>query len=274
MPFSDLDAQSLFYTHNGVASRGADLVLIHGAGGDSRCWPGPWRLSADAQRSAGLAISRQPGRLTNHSIYAVDLPAHGRSPGPALTSIEAMADCLEAFFEAHSLDRVVPVGHSMGGLIALELARRASARLAGLVIVASAARLAVTDQILDGLKTDFPATIDMIVKYSFDRATAPFFPAKARDYSMATGAGPTHADFAACAAADLRPALDAITLPALVIASAGDRMVPLKHQQALAEALPNAECVLIEGAGHYPQLERTVAVQTALARFADRLTGR
>jgi pimeloyl-ACP methyl ester carboxylesterase len=60
-------------------------------------------------------------------------------------------------------------------------------------------------------------------------------------------------------------------LPTLVIASEGDRMVPVKHQKALADALANAECETIAGAGHYPQLERTRAVQTAICRFTDRL---
>lgn len=48
-------------------------------------------------------------------------------------------------------------------------------------------------------------------------------------------------------------------------------MVPVKHQRALAEALPAGELVVIDGAGHYPQLERTHAVQQAIARFADRI---
>lgn len=274
MPFVELPDQSLLVDHNNVASRGVNLVLIHGAGGEKRTWPATWRLAGDAQRSVGLAITASPGRLTNHSIYAVDLPGHGRSPGPPLTTIAAMADCLEAFFEATGLDHVIPVGHSMGGLISLELARRKNRRLAAQVIVASSARLAVTDQILDGLKSDFPATIDFIVKYSFDRGTAPFFPAKARAYSLATGPEAAHADFAACATADYRTALEGMALPTLVVASEGDRMVPVKQQRALAEALPAGELVIIDGAGHYPQLERTHAVQQAIARFADRIAAR
>lgn len=272
MPFCDLLDHTLFFTHNGIAPRGANLVLIHGAGGETRCWPGTWRLTGDAALTTGLAITPTPGRLTNHSIYAVDLPGHGHSPGPALTTIEAMADCLEAFFDKLDLAQVIPVGHSMGGLIALELARRANPRVAAQIIVASSARLAVSDQILDGLKSDFPAAIDLIVKYSFDRQTAPFFPTKARTYAIATGPETTFVDFAACDAADLRPALPEISLPTLVIASHGDRMVPVKHQQHLAEALVAGHCELIHGAGHYPQLERTTAVQAAICSFADRLT--
>ena len=48
-------------------------------------------------------------------------------------------------------------------------------------------------------------------------------------------------------------------------------MLPVKHQRALAESLPAGELVVIEGAGHYPQLERTRAVEHAICGFADRL---
>ena len=81
-PFRELPGRSLFFDDNNVASRGVDLVLIHGAGGEKRTWPATWRLAGDARHSVGLAITALPGRLTNHSIYAVDLPGHGRSPGP------------------------------------------------------------------------------------------------------------------------------------------------------------------------------------------------
>ena len=111
MPFCDLAAHRLFFTNNGVASRGANLVLIHGAGGQARSWPATWRLAGDAARSTGLSVTAAPGRLTNQSIYAVDLPGHGRSPAPALTTIEQMADRLEAFLKAQALDRVISVGH-------------------------------------------------------------------------------------------------------------------------------------------------------------------
>ena len=271
MPKAHLRAMPhLHFTHNGVESRGPNLVLIHGAGGESRCWPATWRHAGDAAATVGLALAHRPGRMLAHSVYAVDLPGHGRSPGLPLTSIEAMADTIEAFLEAEDIQSAIPVGHSMGGLIALTLAARANPRLAGAVIVASSARLAVTDQILDGLQADFPATVGFIVKYSFDRSATPFFPAKAREYTLAAGARATHADFAACAAVDLRPALAKITLPVLVVTSEDDRMVPFEHQRALAEALPRGECVVIAGAGHYPQLERTDATGRAIAGFADR----
>lgn len=267
MPYCPTTAGALHYTHNGVPSAGPHLVLIHGAGGEARCWPGSWRLARAAEASIGLSISTDKSRITNHSIYALDLPGHGRSEGPALTTITALADVAEEFLAGIDLNRAVLVGHSMGGAIALEVAARTNPRVAAQIIVASAAKIGVTEEILSGLQSDFEKTVDFIVKYSFDRSASPFFPRKAREYSLATGSAATHADFLACSTFDLRDRLAAITLPTLVIAAETDRMVPYKHSAGLAAALPNALLTTIEASGHYPQLERTTMVEGPIAAF-------
>jgi pimeloyl-ACP methyl ester carboxylesterase len=267
MPFCDTTAGQLHYTHNGVKTSGPHLILIHGAGGEIRCWPATWRLASSAQSSVGLSITSNASRITNHSVYAIDLPGHGRSTGPALETIDALADVVEQFIETLGLKQTVIVGHSMGGAIALALAARSNPNIAAQVIVASAARIGVTDEILNGLMSDFPKTVDFIVKYSFDRSSSPFFPNKARDYTMATGPTSTHADFLACSTFDMRADLAQMTLPTLVIAAEGDRMIPFKHSAGLAEALPNASLVTIANSGHYPHLERTAAVEGPIAKF-------
>ncbi|MBU2531419.1 MAG: alpha/beta hydrolase [Alphaproteobacteria bacterium] len=272
MPLCTTRSGTLHFTHNGVKAGGPQLLLIHGAGGEVRCWPATWRLAGDAARTIGLAISADLSRITNHSIYALDLPGHGRSPGPARDDIEALADCVEDFIEAMGIEDVVPVGHSMGGAIALTLGRRDSPHLAGLIIVASAAKIGVTDDILNGLKADFARTIDFIVKYSFDREAAPFFPGKAREYALATGPRASHADFLACSRFDMRAEVPEIKRPVLVIAAENDRMIPPKHTAALAAALPNARLVSIPDSGHYPQFERTTAVEAAIVAFCAALS--
>ncbi len=275
MPFCDIATGSshgrLHFTHNGIKTSGPHLVLIHGAGGEVRCWPATWRLAAAAQGSVGLSISRDSARITNHSIYAIDLPGHGRSPGPALDTIDSLADTVEQFIEAQGIERVVIVGHSMGGAIALTLAARNNPRIAGQIIVASAAKIGVTDDILKGLKSDFEKTVDFIVKYSFDRASGPFFPKKAREYTLATGADATHADFLACSTFDMRSQLGDIALPTLVIAAENDRMIPHKHSAGLVEALPNGQLETFTDCGHYPHLDRTTLVEAPIARFCAAL---
>ena len=83
------------------------VVLLHGSGMDRSVW------------------SHQTRFLAHHGFraVAVDLPGHGRSEGPALDSIEAIADWVARL--AGALDGPAHlVGHSMGALVALDTAAR------------------------------------------------------------------------------------------------------------------------------------------------------
>ena len=267
MPLCETPFGELNYSHNGIASPGPHMVLLHGAGGERRTWPATWRHAADGARAIGLARTADRQRIINHSIYALDLPGHGLSSGKACASVPEYADAVAAFLDAMDLRDVVLAGHSMGGAIALTCALAGTERLAGLVIVGSSARLGVTDDILNGLQSDFEKTVGFIVKNSFDRNGGPFFPAKAREYMLAAGSETVHADFFACSRYDVRDRLGEITLPTLVLAAEGDRLVPFKHSQALAGALPNAELVAFQDCGHFLHLERTTLVERPIARF-------
>src|ERR1700739_230526 len=84
------------------------VVLIHGAGFDHTAW---------ALHSRWFAHN-------GFSVLVPDLPAHGRSAGPALRSIAEMADWTAALLNAAGAGKAHLIGHSMGSLIALETAAR------------------------------------------------------------------------------------------------------------------------------------------------------
>ncbi len=90
---------------------GPPLVLIHGIG---------------ARRGAWDPVVQ---RLTDRETIAVDTPGFGDAPplpAGAPVTMEAYIDAFEAFFAELGLDRPHVAGNSMGGGIALELARRGS----------------------------------------------------------------------------------------------------------------------------------------------------
>src|SRR6476469_10155640 len=100
-----LDKRKVFaYTaaHELDASK-RTMVFLHGAGLDHSLF--------------GLQ-SRYSG-YHGWNVLAVDLPAHGRSAGPALPSIGAMADWLSAALKSLKIEKPSLVGHSMGALVAL-----------------------------------------------------------------------------------------------------------------------------------------------------------
>jgi pimeloyl-ACP methyl ester carboxylesterase len=68
-----------------------------------------------------------------HDVLACDSPGFGRSaplPAGVTPTVSAYADAFEAFFEEEGLDRPHAAGNSMGGAIALELAKRGVVRSA------------------------------------------------------------------------------------------------------------------------------------------------
>src|SRR6185436_552994 len=84
------------------------VVFVHGAGLDHSGW--------------GLQ-SRYFG-YHGFNVLAVDLPAHGRSEGPALNSVGEMADWVSAVLKQLNIAKASLAGHSMGSLVALEFAAR------------------------------------------------------------------------------------------------------------------------------------------------------
>src|SRR3954471_11396015 len=70
------------------------------------------------------------------NVLALDLPGHGRSDGPPIPSIAAMADWIVAVLDALKIKSASVVGHSMGSFIALEAAARHPARIERIAFIA------------------------------------------------------------------------------------------------------------------------------------------
>ena len=137
------------------------IVFLHGALHDH----GVWTLLARWAAHHGLAV------------LAPDLPGHGRSEGPALDTIEALAGWVLALLDVAGVGQTALVGHSMGSLIALETAARAPARVHTLVMLATAYPMAVSPELLDTARDDPYRAIDMVNAYSHASIGAkPSFP--------------------------------------------------------------------------------------------------
>ena len=137
------------------------VVFVHGALHDHSVWTLLARWHA------------------NHgwSVLAPDLPAHGRSAGPPLTSVEALADWLLALLDAAGVRQASLVGHSMGSLIALEAAAKAPERIDSLVLAGMAYPMAVSKALLDSARTDPLAAIDAVNVFSHSTfASKPSYP--------------------------------------------------------------------------------------------------
>jgi pimeloyl-ACP methyl ester carboxylesterase len=240
-------------------------VFIHGAQNDHSVWVLQTRYFAHH----------------GFNVLAPDLPAHGRSKGAALTTVEAMADWLLAVLDAAGVAQAHLIGHSMGSLIALEAAARAPQRAASLALVATAYPMKVSDALLEAAQNDEPRAIDMVNIWSHSSiAQKPSWPGPG-SYVMNGGLrlkqriarlGPKllfHTDFSACNAyANGLQAAQSVKCPVLFLLGRRDMMTAAKAASALASALPQARRVLVEDCGHELMAEQPDRVLDELFRFA------
>jgi len=197
----------------------------------------------------------------------LDLPGHPAGGAPA--SVPEIAAGLAPAVAGLEGD-VVLVGHSLGGAVALELARTRPGLAQGLVLVATGARMPVPEEVLAQVRSDFAAARDRLVSRSFAHP-----PGSAADRLRRTvdacGEDVLAADYAACAGFDLRGALGDVDVPALVIAAGADTLTPPWLSEELARELPLALMAMVPGAGHQVIVEGARAVDLLLAAFLARL---
>ncbi|MDN4059009.1 alpha/beta hydrolase [Massilia sp. YIM B02769] len=258
------------YAYNGGKAFDAALptvVFIHGAQNDHSVW--------------GL----QSRWFAHHGygVLAVDLPGHGRSTGPALASVEAMADWLLALMDAAGVRHALLAGHSMGSLVALEASLRAPGRVRGLAMLGTTYPMKVSDQLLNTARDDEETAIDMVNIWSHSSiAHKPSSPGPGfsvlggsrRLMQRMSAINPDalfHTDFSACNAyANGEAAARAVACPAVFIFGAKDMMTPPRSTKTLTGAIAHGKVVTVD-AGHSLMAEQPDAVLDALIAFAGTL---
>ena len=217
-------------------------VLVHGAAFDHSAWQ--WQSRYLAHQG--------------FTVLAVDLPAHGRSPGNARRAIGAFASWVAALVDAAGLMRVHLAGHSMGSLIALETALRHRDKLQSLALLGTSAPMAVGEPFLAAARDRASAAFDMAAVWGLSRHTQ-LAPSPVPGVTLLGASrgligrsvpGVLEADLVACRdyAADM-DAVRALDLPTLVVGGRRDQMTPFKAGQALAAAIPGARFAALD-AGH------------------------
>jgi pimeloyl-ACP methyl ester carboxylesterase len=222
------------------------IVFVHGALNDH----GVWTLLARWFAHHGYAV------------LAVDLPGHSRSAGPALKTVEAMADWLLAVMDAAGVKQAVLAGHSMGSLIALAAAGHAPQRVKQLLMLGTAYPMRVSPALLNASRDTPLLAIDQVVSYSMSTLAAkPSYPgpgtwlrgtcrALMRQVLAAQG-DPLlfHTDFNACNDyASASAAAAAIQCPVHLVLGALDQMTPPKAAAEL-QTLLRAQVHMVP-AGH------------------------
>ncbi len=236
------------------------VVFVHGAAMDHTVWILQSRYFA----------------YHGYNALALDLPGHGRSDGPLLTRIEALADWLWRLLDAAGIGSVSLVGHSMGSLIATEAAAGASGRVTHLALLGAAMPMAVSDALLSAARANDHLALDMVNIWGHG-ARAHFGGHPVPGMWMAGGgirllerAAPDvlYTDLKACN--DYQSGLERaglVTCPVMLVLGRDDMMTPPRAAAPLVEAFPDCRRVVLNRCGHSMMVERSDAVLEALVDF-------
>lgn len=251
-----------------VETRGAgpDVVLLHGWALHGGMW-GPW-----------------VDELAGHArLHLVDLPGHGRSTWTGqIADLHGLAQAVRGVVPRGS----VLLGWSLGGLVALELARQDASLASALVLVATTPKFVATDgwdggmapsvleEFARGLAVDHRATVQNFLSLQVRGDENAVATLRMLRRNLDAHGPPDPRALAAgleiLRTADLRDALGRIAAPALVIAGDYDRLTPPQAGRALATGLVHAHYVQVQRCGHAPFLSHGPAVLAEVLGFLRR----
>jgi pimeloyl-ACP methyl ester carboxylesterase len=246
------DGARIYYEVYGDPRR-PPLVLLEGMGGDL---PG-WRRNVP-HLSAELFVIAFDHRGNGYSEAA-------DAPTSMATYVE---DCLGLLDELR-IERAHLYGQSFGGMVALELALTHPDRVRSLIVAATHAglRRAVPS------KGRAPKDRPWLQLYSPGFAAA--HPEHVEEDVRVGRAQPQHPEgqrrqWEAIQAWDAYDRLPRVAIPTLVLHGADDRMIDPANARVLAERIPDAELVLLEGAGHVYHSEQAERSDRIVLDFVRR----
>ncbi len=236
------------------------LVFLHGSGNNRTVW----------------ALQTRYFASHGWSVLAVDLPGHGGSEGPLLSSVEDIAAWTAELVPAAGWERAALVGHSLGSAVALYCAAAHAAAVSHLVLVATAAAMPVNPDLLSAAKDDPPRAREMVTQWSLSprsllgghRTPGLWLHGGVARVLASEPPEALYVDLAASAA--YTGALDAaavVRCPTLLILGEEDRMLRPATAAPLADAIAGSVTVVVPEAGHQVHIERPDAVIDAMAAF-------
>ena len=235
-------------------------LFLHGAGCDHTVWQLPARWFA----------------WHGSSVLAVDLPGHGRSEGPPLSSIADLGRWVAQLLDAAGIETATLVAHSMGAAAALEASAALGPRIARVALIATAAAIPVNRDLLAAAGEEPQRAYQMMTAWAHGTgAKLGGHPVPGLWMTGGTLAlfarnrpGVLQTDLEACAAWKTgAEAAGQVRCPALVAIAANDIMTPPKAGQELARLIAGSRTTTIGDCGHMLVAEAPDAVLDALIDF-------
>ena len=273
--FIEVDGTRLHYSDRGA---GRPVVLLHGnavTGAD-------YNTSGVAERLVG-----------RYRVVVFDRPGFGHSERPRGRKWTAgeQADLIHAALVQLGVGPALVVGHSWGTLVALALAERHTATVAGLVLVSgyyfptprvdallvAPAAVPVLGDILRYTVSPVFGWLTMPLTKRIMFAPAPVTERFKREYSTALALRPSQLRATASDGALMMSDAKALSarygdlpMPVAIVAGSGDKIVGPEHAERLRQAVPDGTLRIVEGAGHMVHHVSTERVMEAIEEAAGR----
>lgn len=247
---------------------GPALVLLHGMGASWQWW-----------------LENIPALAHRHRVIAVDLPGFGRSdPLPKPAEITTHARTVTELLGQLGVRSATITGHSMGGLVALAMAKADPCLVQNLVLV-GAGGVPMTERRLQiilamlrvfsaGLRLTFVRRALATEGWLRQMALRPAFhdPAvlspELAAVTMPLLNAPGFVDAVAASGRAVRESVpEDITCPVLLLWGEYDRMAPVHCAEDMHRRLSDSELVIIPGSGHTPAVERPDQFNEAVLNF-------
>ncbi len=249
--------------HYSVEGRGPDVLMVHGWSSSRRMW---------AHLSAALS--------PHFRCWSLDLPGFGDSDKPAddWYSIPNYQAVVAQFMEAMGLWEVRLIGHSMGGLIALDFSATYPERVSKLVVInpvvtgrayiAPLAGWKPGPAVLDNTQRLSRRLVRPVLKHQWSKVLSPnvrYLQQRNDDFARATveslfGSGRATLDY------DVLGKLPCIAAPTLIILGALDTTVPNSEGHLVAVEAPRARLVVLN-VGHVVTDDRPAQTLRLIREF-------
>jgi pimeloyl-ACP methyl ester carboxylesterase len=263
MPKVQANGIDVYYEAQG---NGEPVLLIAGFGCDHTHWARVARTLAGRFRVVAFD-NRGVGRTTG---------------GETLVSIRQMADDAARLIDALDLGPCHVAGHSMGGLVAQELALAHPEQIRSLMLLSSCARNDARGKAIVESWGDLPRQVDaltatkLILPWIYTRAffARPGAIEQVIEHILANPFPPSvdviHRQSRAIVPCDTSDRLGAIACPTLVLVGSQDILLPVAFSEELARGIRGAELVVLEKTGHGLLIESPDAVAAAMLDFLSR----
>ena len=244
-------------------------VLLHGVGGSRESWSDALSGTGSALADAGLCA------------VAVDLPGYGHSRLTEHYDVQGMSSLvLETLWSLprHCAARVALVGHSMGGMVALDLVATAAQEIDALVLLATSPAFGRPD---GAWQQEYLA--QRLSPLDAGRGMAKLAPGLVKGMASASAAHDVVARAALLMSAvpeqtyrsalhaivgfDRRACLSDLHMPVLCLAGGDDRNAPPTVMAAMAARIKGAQYRCLPGVGHLAHMEAPTLINPMLVSF-------